>query len=384
MSVPFYSGAKSIRRDWPRISELLDSFFDGGLTNGLLVREFEREVEKHTGASHAIAVNSATDALIIMLKASGIGEGDEVIVPSYTFFASASSIHHVGAKPVFVDIDPDTYNIDPTAIEAKLTAHTRAVMPVHLFTQMADMPAILEVASRNDLMVLEDSAEAIGMWCEGRHAGLVGRAGVLSFFPTKTLGALGDAGMILTDDGNLAELSRMLRVHGQSAHEPYVYNSIGYNSRMDDVQAAILIARLGHLKRDIAERKAIACLYDERLGNLAPWVRTPKRPQRSYATDGVHYVYLIEAEDRDGLVVHLHDRGVGTEVYYPTPLHLQPCFESLGYGHGDFPHAERASTRAVGLPLYSDLSVSQVEEVCDAIESFYATVPSYGKGAGRA
>jgi UDP-2-acetamido-2-deoxy-ribo-hexuluronate aminotransferase len=379
VTVPFFSGADSLRQRWPKVSALLDRITEvGHFTNGPVVQEFERAIEVYAGAKHAVAVGSATDALIIMLRAAGIGRGDEVITPCFTFFASASSIAHVGATPVFVDIDPLTYNIDPQSLEASITERTRAIMPVHLFTQMADMPTVERIATEHGLLVLEDSAEGIGMWCDGKHAGLIGQAGVLSFFPTKTLGAIGDAGMILTDDELFAQTCRLLRSHGQKADEPYMYHMIGYNSRMDDIQAAILLVRLQFLARDIAKRAALAGYYSQHLQALAPLVRTPWTqsgglcgPKRSYATNQVYYVYLIEAEHRDELVAYLTSQGIGTEIYYPIPLHMQPCFAHLGYRQGDFPIAERACTRTVALPLYPDMTMAQVEAVCQAIKTFY-------------
>jgi dTDP-4-amino-4,6-dideoxygalactose transaminase len=368
MAVPFFSGGRSLERRWPRVRELLDEAFDSGtFVNGPVVARFERAMEEYTGARHAIGVASGTDALIVALEACGIGEGDEVAVPVYTFFASASSVVHVGAKPVFVDVKAQSYAMDPDDLERRLTPDTKAVMPVHLFTQMADMRAISGVADRHGLTVVEDSAEAIGMDFDGTPGGRFGRAGVLSFFPTKTLGALGDAGMVLTDDDEVAELARRLRNHGQVPGErPYVWDVMGMNSRMDDVQAAVLLTRLETLDEDIARRAELAARYDERLSGV---VQTPAIvDDRATA---VYYVYLIEADDRDALVEHLTAAGIETEVYYPRPLHLQPCFADMGHGPGDFPVAERAAGRAVGLPLYPDMDDAQVDEVCAAIASFY-------------
>ncbi|GFN32272.1 DegT/DnrJ/EryC1/StrS family aminotransferase [Paenibacillus xylaniclasticus] len=371
MSVAFYSGARSFERQWPIIEQTLDRILDNGqFTNGPIVKELEEALKIYTGAKHCIAVGNATDALILMLHAAGIGPGDEVIVPCYSFFATASSVAHTGATPVFCDIDPVTYSIDAAAIEEKITERTKAIMPVHLFTQMADMARIREVARKYNLLVLEDSAEGIGMFCEGKHAGLLGDCGVISFFPTKTLGAIGDAGLLLTNDDELAKQLRRLRIHGQEEDTPYIYHRIGLNSRMDDVQAAVLSARLSSLQHDIARRAWLASLYDQELAKI-PQVTPPSIKQRTDAANPVYYVYLIEAENRDQLVSYLSELGIGTEVYYPIPLHLQPCFAQLGYKTGDMPVAERAARRAVGLPLYPDLMDEQVMEVCRAIRSFY-------------
>ena len=368
MAVPFFSGRKSVERAWPRVRELLDEAFDAGtFVNGPLVARFERAIEERTGARHAIGVASGTDALIVALEACGVGRGDEVAVPVYTFFASASSVVHVGAKPVFVDVLPRSYAMDPADLERRLTPATTAVMPVHLFTQMADMPALMDVAGRHGLTVVEDSAEAIGMDFDGTPGGRFGRAGVLSFFPTKTLGALGDAGMVLTDDDEVAERCRRLHNHGQVPGErPYVWDTMGMNSRMDDLQAAVLLARIETLDADVERRAELARRYDERLRGV---VQTPAIvDERATA---VYYVYLIEADGRDGLVEHLTAAGIETEVYYPRPLHLQPCFAHMGHRAGDFPVAERAAGRAVGLPLYPDMDESQVDEVCAAIVAYY-------------
>ncbi|MDA1478068.1 DegT/DnrJ/EryC1/StrS family aminotransferase [Bacillus changyiensis] len=371
MSVPFYSNRNSFEKQWPLISSKLDEVLhQGKFTNGPIVRELEREIQVFTGAKYAIAVGNATEALVIMLKAAGIGAGDEVIVPCFSFFASASSIAHVGAVPVFCDIDPVTYSIKIADIESKITKRTKAIMPVHLFTQMADMVAIREIAEKHHLLILEDSAEAISMFNDGTHSGLVGTAGVLSFFPTKTLGAIGDAGMLLTNDDHIAHQARLLRAHGQEEGRPYIHQVIGYNSRMDDIQAAVLLVKLKYLQGEIARRAYLARLYDQLLGIL-PQIQTPVIKEREDVANPVYYVYLIEAEQRDSLMTYLAEHGIGTETYYPTPLHTQPCFSELGYKSGSMPNAEQACTRTVGLPMYPDLTEIKVREVCEVIQKFY-------------
>ncbi len=371
MAVRFFSGAGSLERRWPRVRELVDEALDAAtFVNGPLAERLERTIEGYTGAGHAIAVASGSDALIVALEACGVGPGDEVAVPVYTFFASASSVVHVGAEPLFVDIMPGTYALDVGDLERRLTPQTRAVMPVHLFTQMADMPAMMQAAERHGLTVVEDSAEAIGMAFNGTLSGRFGRAGTFSFFPTKTLGALGDAGMVVTDDDEVAERCRRLRNHGQVPNErPYVWDVMGINSRMDELQAAVLLARFESLDEDIERRAHLARRYDEGLARLHG-VADPPSITDERATP-VYYVYLVEAEDRDGLVEHLGTRGIETEVYYPRPLHLQPCFAYLGHRVGDFPVAERCARRAVALPLYPDMRDDQVDEVCAAVVSYY-------------
>lgn len=371
MSVPFFSTTHSFTKQWPLIEEKLDRVIDTGqFTNGPMVKELERAIEVFTGAKHAIAVGNATDALIIMLHAAGIGEGDEVLVPSFTFFASASSIAHVGAVPVFCDIDPITYSIQPEEIERKLTSRTKAIMPVHLFTQMADMDQIRKIADKHQLLILEDSAEAISMFNDGLHAGLVGDAGVISFFPTKTLGAIGDAGMILTNNDWIAKQARRLRLHGQDEGIPYIHHLVGYNSRMDDIQAAVLLVRLQCLQSEIAKRAYLAACYDRELQRLVQ-VQTPRIKERTDTANPVYYVYLIEVEHRDDLVAFLAEHEIGTETYYPIALHTQPCFKELQYEKGSMPNAERACTRTVGLPLYPDMTEADVAEVCQVIEQFF-------------
>ncbi|GAB6990763.1 DegT/DnrJ/EryC1/StrS family aminotransferase [Paenibacillus pini] len=372
MSVAFFSGAKSFKQQWPLISARLDQVIDDGkFTNGPAVQELEQKLEVFTGAKHCIAVGNATDALIIMLRAAGIGAGDEVIVPCYSFFASASSIAHVGAIPVFCDIEEGTYMIDVKQIEQCITDRTKAIMPVHLFTQMADMTAIREIAEQHQLLVLEDSAEAISMFHNGKHAGLLGNAGVISFFPTKTLGAIGDAGLILTDDDTIAMEARRLRIHGQDEGIPYIHQTVGYNSKMDDIQATILLVRLEFLQREIARRAYLAACYNRELADIKEVFTPMIKKHADDATNAVYYVYLIETDERDNLVAHLSLHEIGTEVYYPYPLHLQPCFKHLGYQTGDMPRAELAARRAVGLPMYPDMTEEQVTLVCEQIRSFF-------------
>ena len=374
--VPFFTQARSFEQLWPLIErhaiEVLD---DGKFSHGRKVEEFEQALAAYTGARHVIGVNSGTDALVLLLRAAGLRPGDEVVVPAFTFVASATSVVLAGGRPVFADIDPVTYALDPASLASVVTERTRFVMPAHLFCRLADMAAIGEIAGRHGLTVLEDSAEAIGMRQDGLHAGLFGAGGVLSFFPTKTLGALGDAGAILTDDAEIARTADALRHHGRFgrtiANFPAINTATslaGCNSKMDDLQAAVLLAKLTRLDADIARRAELAAVYEQRLAQLPGVLR---RPPVSGVAGQVFYVYLIETERRDELVAHLARHGVETETYYPTPLHLQPCFTEFGHRVGDFPHAEAACGRTVALPLYPDLRVDEVHAVCDLIGSFF-------------
>ncbi|WP_218020022.1 DegT/DnrJ/EryC1/StrS family aminotransferase [Nocardia anaemiae] len=376
MVVPFFDGRRSFTDEWPEIERHLSEMFEyGKFSHGLKTEQLEQAVRQFTGARYAIGVNSGSDALLLLLRAAGIGSGDEVIVPCYTFFASVSAICHAGATPVFVDIDPDTYAVDPTAVAAAVNERTKAVIPVHLFNRMADMAAVTTVAARHGISVIEDSAEAIGMFHDGVHAGLLGAGGVLSFFPTKTLGALGDAGMVITDDPLIADRCAVLRHHGRMGQTIGRISGIsnaaslsGTNSKMDEVQASVLLARIPRLNRAIARRAMWARFYDSQLAEL-PGIRLPAKHIQAQSNQ-VWYVYLIEVDDRDGLAEHLRNRGIGTEIYYPQPMHLQPCFAKLGYQAGDFPVAEQAAQRALALPLYPDLTEEAADWVCRAIAEF--------------
>ncbi len=366
--VPFFSCARSFERQWPQLESRLKEVVEREkYSQDIMVDRFESEIRAYTSASYAIGVGNGTDALILLLKAAGIGPGDEVIVPCFTFVASATSIVHAGATPVFVDIDRATYTLDVEQVSARITERTRAVMPVHLFAQMADMAALREITRKTDLQIIEDSAEAIGMRYAGTHAGLLGIGGVLSFFPTKTLGALGDAGMVLTNNPRIAERVIALR-------DPVLDNAVYGGSRMDEIQAAILLTRLAGLDADIARRAELASHYDARLAGLYPQVRTPAIVRRRDDITAVYYVYEIESERKKELIPYLAAHGVGTEEYYPLPLHLQTCFAHLGYRPGDFPNAESACRRTLALPLYPDMTEEDVDYVCGVIASFYRSV----------
>ncbi|WP_268239370.1 DegT/DnrJ/EryC1/StrS family aminotransferase [Longimycelium tulufanense] len=369
--MPFFSGAASVRRDWSRISHRVRKIVRRGrFTSHEMVHQLEKAIKEYTGAQHAIACNSGTDALILALRAAGVGPGDEVILPTYTFFASVSSVIHVGADPVLVDIVPGSYAIDPDRAAAAVTSRTKAIMPVHLFNQTADLATLCDLAEELGLQVIEDSAEAIGMRVAGRHAGRWGTAGVLSFFPTKTLGALGDAGMVLTDNEDIAGRVRRARCHGEATELRHTYLELGWNSRCDELQAAVLLTRLERLDQDILRRAQLAQRYSERLARL-PQVTIPWQAPAKHQSNLVWYVYLLETERRDELVDFLADHDVGTEVYYPRPLSHQPCLRHLPGARHPVPVARAASRRAVGLPLYPDLTDEQVDLVCELIEKFH-------------
>lgn len=377
--MPFFSQRGTFEELWPSIrSHVSDVIDDGKYSHGHKVGELEAALASWTGAEHVVAVNSGTDALTLLLRACGLQPGDEVVVPAFSFIASASTVALARGRPVFADIDPVTYAIDPRSASEVITDRTRMVMPVHLFCQMADMAGIRDVADRHDLLLVEDSAEALGMQWDGIHAGLLGMGGVLSFFPSKTLGAVGDAGAVLTDAPEVADTVRALRHHGRPGRTLDDFSRIstattlaGVNSKMDDLQAAVLLAKLQQTEEQIRRRGELAAAYTERLRDVAGVSRLPAVVDRDVPTRHVFYVYLVEVEHRDELAAHLAANGVETEIYYPRPLHLQPCFSELGYGPGDFPHAEQACERALALPLYPDLRLEAVERTCELIADFY-------------
>ncbi len=332
------------------------------------VEELEGAVAKYSGCRHGIGVTSGTDAILIALMALDIGRGDEVIVPSYTFFATAGSVWRLGAQPVFVDVDPDTYNIDPACVEAAVTAKTKAIIPVHLYGQCCDMDRILEIAGKHDIRVIEDAAQAIGAEYSGGKAGSFGAAGCFSFFPSKNLGAFGDGGMVVTSDDELAEKLRILRAHGSKPK--YYHKMVGGNFRLDALQAAILNVKLKSLDKWTMARRKNAADYDRlfKSAGLAPSkIKLPRRAQAGH----IFNQYVIRAENRDKLLDFLKEKGIGTEIYYPVPLHLQECFSSLGGRNGDCPVSETAARTTLALPIYPELADEQKSFVVDSIAEFY-------------
>lgn len=333
------------------------------------VEGLEKEVSVLTGCSHAIGCASGSDALILALLALEIGRGDEVITTPFTFVASAGSIARVGAKPVFVDIDPETFNVSPQAVERAITSRTRAIMPVHLFGLSADMFEINEIAAGHRIAVIEDAAQAIGARYKGRAVGTMGVIGCFSFFPSKNLGGAGDGGLVTTDDATLAERLRLLRVHG--ARKKYEYDLLGMNSRLDALQAAILRVKLRHLDRWATGRRRNAERYRE-LFHEFRLESTLKSPTLPPGYTHVYNQYTIRVRERDALREHLQNRGISTEIYYPKPLHLQGAFAYLGHKPGDFPESEAASLEVLSLPIYPELTDEQQRSVVAAIADFDA------------
>ena len=333
------------------------------------VEAFEAEVAAYVGARQAIGVSSGTDALLAALMALEIGAGDEVIVPTYSFFATAGCVSRVGATPVLVDIDPVTCNLDVQAVGRAITPRTRAIMPVHLYGQAAEMSPLLALARDHRVPVIEDAAQAIGATYEGRSVGTFGEFGCFSFYPSKNLGAAGDAGLVTADDDQLADRVRLLRVHG--APRTYHHERIGGNFRIDAMQAAVLRVKLRHLSAWTEARRRNADRYRELFAAIAP--RAPV--QLPIEVPGRRHIYnqfVIRAARRDALRDHLRSHGVGCEIYYPVPFHLQPCFASLGVPQGALPEAERAAAETLALPIYGELTDLQLRHVVETVAAFYA------------
>jgi dTDP-4-amino-4,6-dideoxygalactose transaminase len=334
------------------------------------VEKFEREVATYCGCAHAIGCASGSDALLLALMALGVGPGQEVITTSFTFFATAGAVARLGAKPVFVDIEPSSFNINPNLIEDAITDKTIAILPVHLFGQCADMAAINDIARRRRLAVLEDAAQSIGAEYMGQRAGSLGNIAAFSFFPSKNLGGAGDGGMVTTNSYELAVAVRRLREHG--AERNYYHISIGLNSRLDAIQAAILSVKLKHLDSWEAKRRDNARRYETLFAETGLLERELiKLPGEMPNSRHVYNQYVIRARDRDRLREYLKQKGIQTAIYYPIPLHLQPCFDHLGYRAGDLPHSERAASEALALPIYPELSNQAQEYVVKNITEFY-------------
>jgi dTDP-4-amino-4,6-dideoxygalactose transaminase len=340
------------------------------------VERLEARVAEYCGAGQGIGVSSGTDSLLIALMALEIGAGDEVITTPYSFFATAGVIARLGAKPVFVDIDPITYNMDPKRLGPCITTRTRAIMPVHLFGQCAEMEPLESLAKEHGLPIVEDAAQAIGAeFRDGRRAGSMGKLGCFSFYPSKNLGAVGDAGMVVTRDPELAERVRILRAHG--AKPKYHHHWIGGNFRLDAIQAAVLNVKLDYIDQWTRSRQDKASRYDELFRNSgltdAEKVKLPVAAFRDAGVDHFHIYnqYVIRANNRDGLKEHLASHGIATQVFYPQAFHLQPCFRYLGHQEGDFPESERAARESLALPLYPEIDDTRQEAVVSGVREFY-------------
>ncbi|MDU7453378.1 DegT/DnrJ/EryC1/StrS aminotransferase family protein [Clostridium saudiense] len=358
---------------------------------GKNVTEFEKEFAEYVGVKHAISVGNGTDALVLALKAMGIGEGDEVITTPFTFFATAESISAVGAIPVFVDVRKDTFNIDTSKIEDKITKNTKAIMPVHIFGQAADMDEINEIAKKHNLLVIEDACQAIGGKYKGRNIGSLGDMACFSFFPTKNLGCAGDGGMIVTDNDDLAVIARALRTHGSGENGQKAFNLlnnieekvqtsegsndtiynplkyynylIGYNTRLDAIQAAILRVKIREIDKWNSRRREIVEQYNEAFKDLDLVI-----PVCDEDNQHVYHMYILQSEDREGMLSKLKDKGVATGVYYPVPLHLQKVYKDLGYKEGDMPVSEYLSHRTFAIPVYPELNEEQIKYIIECVK----------------
>ncbi len=332
---------------------------------GPQVKELEEKIANYCEAKFAVGCASGTDALVLALKALEIGKDDEVITTPFTFFATAGSIDRVGAKPVFVDIDAETFNIDTDKIEAAITDKTRAIMVVHLFGQPAEMDKITAIAQKNILSIIEDNAQGIGARFDNKVAGTIGDIGTLSFFPSKNLGAMGDGGMCLSNNEELAAKLRQLRVHGENPK--YFHKWVGLNSRLDTLQAAVLLAKLPHLENWSEARRRNAEYYYENMNDI-PQVKLPIIHKKAKT---IYNQFTLIAENRDELLNHLREKNIGCAVYYPRPLHLQECFSYLNYKEGDLPVSEEISKKVISIPVFSEITNKQQDYVIETIREFY-------------
>ena len=345
----------------PAIAQVCESQF---FCLGPALTQFEEKIAQYCQSKYAIGLSSGSDALLVSLMALEIKPGDEVITSPFTFFATAGSVARLGAKPVFVDIDLDSYNIDPALIEEKITEKTRAIIPVHLFGQIAQMKPIMEIAERHDLAVIEDAAQSIGATQNGKKCGNFGLCGCFSFYPTKNLGGFGDGGLVTTNDESFAEKIKTLRDHGQKPL--YFYKILGGNFRLDCIQAAVLSVKLKYLNQWNDKRRQNAVLYDNFFAGSA--VKPPKIDSNNVS---IYHQYTVAVPKRDRLKEYLAEKEIGSAIFYPHPLHLQECFRQLGYNKGDFPVAERLCEDVLSLPIYPELKKEQIEYVANAILEFY-------------
>lgn len=378
MNVPLLDLKAQYQTIKPEIDRAVQEVFESQyFILGPTVERCEQHLAAYCRSAHAVGVSSGSDALLMALMCEGIGPGDEVITTPYTFFATVGAIVRTGARPVFCDVDPVTFNLDVAQIESCITEATRAIIPVHLYGQMADMDPLMEIARKHKLLVVEDGAQAIGAEYKGRRAGSIGDYGCFSFFPSKNLGGAGDGGLVTTQDAARAEKLRYFRNHGMNPR--YYHQYVGGNFRLDALQAAVVDVKLPHLDAWSEKRQHNARRYDRLFAEagLSPdVVRTPKHPHKTEgeATDGMRHIfnqYVIRVPERDALKAFLTENHVGCDIYYPVPLHLQACFADLGGKPGDFPHSERAAMETLALPIYPELSDQQAQYAVNVISHFF-------------
>ncbi len=349
------------------IEAMTTVFKNGDFINGKAVAQFEKDFATHHGVSHALGMNSGTDALLLGLEALGIGAGDEVITSAFTFFATAEAIAQTGAKPVFVDIDPATFNINSSLIENAITAKTKAILPVHIFGQPADMDSILAIAKKHNLKIIEDACQAVGAEYKGKKVGGFGDIGCFSFFPSKNLGGCGDGGMATTNSQEVAAQMKLLKSHGSSPTDKYFNVALGYNSRLDTIQAAILAIKLPRLKQYNEMRIAHAKAYNTAFAGIGDIVCHATAPDRV----NVYHQYTIRTSKRNELKDHLESKGIPTMIYYRVPLHLQPAMSYLGYKSGDLTETEKACGEVLSLPIYPELSVENRDMIIESMCGFF-------------
>jgi dTDP-4-amino-4,6-dideoxygalactose transaminase len=369
MDVPLLDLKAQYRTIKSEVMQAIETVCDEqGFVLGPRLTAFEAATAQYTGSRHAIGCASGSDALLLSLMAMGVKAGDEVITIPFTFFATAGAVSRLGAKPVFVDIQPDTFNIDPALFERAITPRTKAVIPVHLFGQCADMAAINEIAKRKKIYVIEDACQAIGASQGNKRAGVLGDTGCFSFFPSKNLGGFGDGGLITTNDKTLADSMAMLRVHGSQVR--YLHEAVGFNSRLDALQAAVLQVKLKYLDQWTGGRRRNAERYQQLFSQmkLADRVTLPPTAPGNFH---VYNQFTVRAPKRDELRTFLKEKGVGTEVYYPLPMHLQNCYRDLGHQKGAFPLSERAAEEVMSIPIYPELTETQQSYVVEMIAEFY-------------
>ncbi|MDZ4723718.1 MAG: DegT/DnrJ/EryC1/StrS family aminotransferase [candidate division Zixibacteria bacterium] len=346
---------------------VINVYTHGKFVLGPEVTEFEAECAKLSGVKHGIGVASGTDALLIALRACGVGPGDEVITSDFSFFASAGVVSRLGGKPVFIDIDADSYNINPNKIEAAITKKTKVIVPVHLFGQMADMDPIMAIAKKHKLKVIEDGAQSIGAEYKGKPCGSIGDYGCFSFFPSKNLGGSGDGGMMVTNTDENNDLCRMLRAHGEKPK--YYHKVVGYNSRLDTVQAATLLVKLPYLRKWSEKRIQNAAKYDAALSGIKN-LKTPKR--MPYSTFHIYNQYTLASPHRKKIMDGLNAAGVGVMIYYPVPFHKQECFADLGFQPKDFPNSARAASEVFSIPIYPEMTSAEQDEVIATLKQLTA------------
>lgn len=365
MAIPFVD----LKAQYAAISVEVDEALHSVVTNadfilGTDVELFEQEFASFCEADYAVGVDSGTSALELALRVYEIGEGDEVITVSHTFIATVAAISYTGARPILVDIDRDTYNIDAAQIEKAITSRTKAIVPVHLYGQPSDLDAVIEVARKHNLVVIEDACQAHGALYRGKPVGAIGDAGCFSFYPGKNLGAYGDAGMVVTNNRDIAERLKLLRNYGQP--EKYQHTIMGYNRRLDSLQAAVLRVKLRHLGEWNASRQRAAMRYNELLKDVDS-IRTPYVAEES---SHIYHLYVIQHPQRDRLLSYLREQGVYAGLHYPTPVHLQPCYENLGMRSGSLPVTEALASQVISLPMYAEITTEQIDYVCECVKRF--------------